>query len=87
VQALTMLNDPFVTTRIRNANNSTVQRTLAATRDPAAIAEELYIATLSREPTVEERAAAIAQLSTGDIVRATEDLQFALLNRLEFLYY
>jgi hypothetical protein len=87
VQALSMLNDAFVTTRIRNANNSTVQRTLAATRDPAAIAEELYIATLSRKPTVEERAAAVAQLSSGDIVRKTEDLQFALLNRLEFLYY
>jgi hypothetical protein len=87
VQALTMLNDPFVTTRIRNANNSTVQRTLAATRDPAVIVEELYIATLSRKPSVEERAAAIAQLNSGDIVRATEDLQFTLLNRLEFLYY
>ena len=87
VQALTMLNDAFVTTRVRNGGNSTVQRTLTATRDPGTIADELYIATLSRRPTAEERAAAIAQLSGGDIVRKTEDLQYALLNRLEFLYY
>lgn len=87
VQALTMLNDSFVTTRVRNAGNSTVQRTLTATRDPGTIADELYLATLSRWPTAEERATAVVQLSSGDIVRKTEDLQYALLNRLEFLYY
>jgi hypothetical protein len=87
VQALGMLNDTFVTTRIRNGGGSTVQRTLQATRDPATIADELYLATLSRRPTAEERAEAVALLSGGEIVSKTEDLQFALLNRLEFLYY
>jgi hypothetical protein len=87
VQALGMLNDPFVVTRVRSSNNSLVQRTLAATRDPGTIADELYIATLSRRPTATERAAAIAQLSSGDLTRNAEDLQYALLNRLEFLYY
>ena len=60
---------------------------LAATRDPGLIAEELYVATLSRHPSAEERAEAIAWLSSGDLTRNAEDLQFALLNRLEFLYY
>lgn len=87
VQALGMLNDTFVTSRIRNAGGSTVQRTLQATRDPGAIADELYLATLSRRPTASERAEAVALLTGGDIVSRTEDLQFALLNRLEFLYY
>lgn len=86
VQALGMLNDAFVTTRVRNAGNTTVARVLAATRDPGTIADELYIATLSRRPTAEERAAAVTHLRSGEIVRKTEDLQYALLNRLQFLY-
>ncbi|HEU4522890.1 MAG TPA: DUF1549 domain-containing protein, partial [Thermoanaerobaculia bacterium] len=87
VQALNMLNDPFISTRVRASGNSTVQRVLAATRDPGLIAEELDLATLSRHPSAEERAEAVAWLSGGDLTRNTEDLQFALLNRLEFLYY
>lgn len=87
VQALAMLNDTFVTNRARAAGNSTVQRVLAATRDAGTIADELYVATLSRYPTPEERAAAVARLNTGDLTRNAEDLQFSLLNRLEFLYY
>lgn len=86
VQALMMINDPFVTTRVKAQNNSTVQRVLAASKDPATIVEELYIATLSRRPTAGERAAAVASLTAGDLTRNTEDLQFALINRLEFLY-
>ena len=86
VQALSMLNDAFVVARVRNANNSTVQRLLAATRDPGTLSDELYLATLGRKPSAAERTAAIAHLNSGEIVRKTEDLQFALLNRLEFLY-
>jgi hypothetical protein len=86
VQALSMMNDAYVVSRVRNSGNSTVQRVLAATRDPGTIADELYLATLSRKPTQAERSAAIGYLGSGDIVRKTEDLQFALLNRLEFLY-
>ncbi|HUP47903.1 MAG TPA: DUF1549 domain-containing protein [Thermoanaerobaculia bacterium] len=87
VQALGLLNDAFVTTRVRAANNSTVQRVLAATQDAGTIADELYLATLSRRPSAEERAAAVAHLAGGDLTQKTEDLQYALLNRLEFLYY
>jgi hypothetical protein len=86
VQALSLLNDPFVTSRVRALNNSTVQRLLAQTRDPGTIVDELYIATLSRRPSSEERAAGIAALSSGDLTRKTEDLQYVLINRLQFLY-
>lgn len=86
VQALAMLNDPIITTRVKANQNSTVDQTLRATKDPGTIADELYLATLSRRPSAQERVAAIAFLGTGDITRNTEDLQYALLNRLEFLY-
>jgi hypothetical protein len=50
------------------------------------IADTLYLTTLSRYPTATERTAAIAQLGSGDLTKKTEDLQFALLNKLEFLF-
>ncbi|MBK5260564.1 MAG: DUF1553 domain-containing protein, partial [Thermoanaerobaculia bacterium] len=87
VQALSMLNDAYVTSRTKNSGNSTVQQVLTSSKDPSVIAEELYIATLSRKPTADERAAAISHLSKGELVRQTEDLQYVLLNRLDFLYY
>jgi hypothetical protein len=87
VQALTMLNDAIVVGSVHNATaRSTVQTTLAATKDPGTIADKLYLATLSRYPTAPERAMAIAQLGAGDLTKKTEDLQFALLNKLEFLF-
>jgi hypothetical protein len=86
VQALAMLNDSIVTTRVKANQNSTIDQVLRATKDPGTIADELYLATLSRRPSPQERSAAIIFLSTGDLTRNTEDLQFALLNRLEFLY-
>jgi hypothetical protein len=86
VQALGMLNDPFVTQRIRATQGTTVDRLLRSTNNLSTIVEELYIATLSRRPSSEERAAAVAYLQGGDLNRRTEDLQFALLNRLQFLY-
>ena len=87
VQALTMLNDAIVVSRVHNASaGSTVQTTLAATKDAGTIADTLYLTTLSRYPTAPERTAAIAQLGSGDLTKKTEDLQFALLNKLEFLF-
>ena len=87
IQALTLLNDANIVTRVRASNaQSSVAKTLAATKDPGEIAERLYLATLSRYPSVTERDAAAAYLKSGDLSKKTEDLQFALLNKLEFLF-
>ncbi|MDP9193272.1 MAG: DUF1549 and DUF1553 domain-containing protein [Acidobacteriota bacterium] len=85
-QALAMMNDPIVTTRVRRANNSTVSKVLASTSDPGTIADQLYLATLSRKPTSSERQAAITYLLAGTLAERAEDLQFALINSLEFLF-
>jgi len=85
-QALAMMNDPTVTTRVKRANNSTVQKILAATSDPGAITDQLYLATLSRRPNTQERQIAIDYLRGGTLAERTEDLQFVLLNSLEFLF-
>jgi len=61
-------------------------KVVTTTQDPAAIADGLYMATLSRHPTPSESAAAVAWLKSGVLARKAEDLQFALLNKLEFLF-
>jgi hypothetical protein len=87
VQALALMNDRIVTDRVKStAKDSTVQKLLAASKDPATIAQGLYLATLGRYPTVTERLAAVSYLGSGDVTKKTEDLQFSLLNRLEFLF-
>jgi hypothetical protein len=75
-----------VTQRVRRASNSMVQQILATTSDPAVITEKLYLTTLSRSPTAAEKTAAIDYLRAGVLAERTEDLQFALLNTVEFLF-
>ncbi|HEX7151344.1 MAG TPA: DUF1549 domain-containing protein [Thermoanaerobaculia bacterium] len=87
-QALSLLNDTVVTQRVRrNTAGSAVGRVLAKTSDPGAIVDELYLVTLSRRPADEERAIATAYLRGGNLAARTEDLQFALINSFEFLFY
>ena len=87
VQALALLNDRIVTDRIDSTSSaSLVARLIRQSTDPAAIAEGLYLNTLSRYPTADEKAAAVAYLKSGELAGKTEDLQFALINKLEFLF-
>lgn len=87
VQALNLLNNTIVTNRIKKSNaNSTVAKILASTTDPNAIADQLYLATLSRHPTAAEKTTAAAYLRSGTLAQKAEDLQFVLLNSLEFIF-
>jgi hypothetical protein len=86
-QSLSLLNSTIVTTRVKRATaNSTVSKVLASTSDPGSVADQLYLATLSRYPTQSERALAINYLNSGTLAQRAEDLQYALLNQLEFLF-
>ena len=86
-QALAMLNDGTVTTRVRRTTTgSTVGKILASTTDPGTITDQLYLATLSRKPTAAERQVAVDYLRAGTLNERAEDLQFVLLNSLEFLF-
>ncbi|MGZ4778091.1 MAG: DUF1549 domain-containing protein [Thermoanaerobaculia bacterium] len=86
-QALSMLNNTIVTSRIKRSNaSSTVAKVLASTSDPATIVDQLYLATLSRHATAAEKTEGAAYLRSGTLGAKAEDLQFALLNSLEFLF-
>jgi hypothetical protein len=90
-QALLMMNDSTVTTRIRNATaGSAVNKLVAANATPAQIVTSLYLSTLSRSPGATELAAGVAMFASppnGETkAQVAEDLQFALLNKLDFLF-
>ena len=48
--------------------------------------DQLYLATLSRYPTDSEKASAVTYLRSGVLGQKAEDLQWVLLNSLEFLF-
>jgi hypothetical protein len=87
-QALSLMNNQqVVVNRIhRNNASSTVAKTLAASSDPNVIADQLYVATLSRHPSDAERQQAAAFLTGGTLGQRAEDLQWALINSLEYLF-
>jgi hypothetical protein len=85
-QSLSLMNDTTLTSRVKRTGNSTVQKILTASSDPATITDQLYLATLSRRPTTQERQIASDYLRAGPLTERTEDLQYVLLNSLEFLF-
>lgn len=86
-QSLAMMNDTSVITRVRRSTaNSTMSKVLASTTDPGSITDQLYLATLSRMPNTQERQLAIDYLRAGPVNERAEDLQYVLLNSLEFLF-
>lgn len=88
VQSLSLMNDrTIVTSRVAKATaGSTVAKVLASTTDPSSVADQIYLATLSRRPSDAEKLQAVAYLRSGTLQQKTEDLQWALLNSLEFLF-
>ena len=90
-QALSQLNSTVVTTRVKAATKgSTVAQVVAAKSTPEQAVDALFVATLSRPPTPTERSDSLAiltKLAAGQtFTSACEDLQFALLNKLDFLF-
>ncbi len=84
---LNLMNNAFVLNRIHaNNNGSTVQRLLASTSNASRIAEELFITTLSRYPTSAEMETAQDVMKRLGNTRGAEALQWALLNKLDFIH-
>jgi hypothetical protein len=84
-QALHLINGETTTGKI--AEGKVVTKLLAETRNPAAVAEALYVRCLSRRPTPTESGRIASRLAGApDNVAALEDLFWALLNSNEFLF-
>lgn len=85
-QALVMMNGAGLNLAARGQSELTVLgRLLTNIDDDQALVEQLYLRTLSREPTDGERKMALAYCdATGNRATAFEDLFWALLNSAEF---
>ncbi|MGZ5382119.1 MAG: DUF1553 domain-containing protein, partial [Thermoanaerobaculia bacterium] len=88
-QALSLLNDTTVTSRVKSSTSgSAVNKLIAANATPTVLVSSLYLSTLSRPPTATELAAAVAMFSNLQAgqtkTTVAEDLQFVLLNKIDF---
>ncbi|MGC8881967.1 MAG: DUF1549 domain-containing protein [Bryobacteraceae bacterium] len=89
---LTLMNSPFTNNRARasGSNASPLLAALARSASNEQIVEEMFLAFLSRQPTPYERGVALKTLekaaSAQARVTAVEDLAWALMNRIEFLF-
>jgi hypothetical protein len=85
LQAMVLMNSPFVNKRIRGEGGSRVEQLVKSEKSNAAIVDELYLATLSRRPRDEEKQLAVQWLE-ADRKQGAEDLQWSLLNKLDFIF-
>jgi Protein of unknown function (DUF1553)/Protein of unknown function (DUF1549) len=85
LQPIMLMRSSVVTDRVLAAKDSRVQRLLDSNQDNGKVVDELFLATLSREPTPEERTTAVSFLDINR-VEGAQNVQWALLNLVEFLY-
>lgn len=87
-QALSLMNDNFVITRVRNSTlaGGRLAALLAAYPDNASLVQAMYLTVLGRRPTTVESNLAVASFTGG--VRATraQDLLWALYNKVDFIF-
>jgi len=85
LQPLVLMQSSVVEKRIQAEKDSRVQRLLNAYPDDGRVVDELFVATLAREPSPEEREIAVAALAE-DRTAGAENLQWALINNVEFFF-
>lgn len=85
LQPIMMMRSPVVNDRVMAAKDSRVQRLLGSYPDNGKVVDELFMASLSRQALPAEKALALKAMEQ-DRVRGAENVQWALLNLVEFLY-
>jgi len=88
LQALNLMNHQLVMSRIHNNNaGSNVQRLLAdASLTPTQITTQLYLGTLSRNPTQSELDRLVPLFTSMGRTQAAEAVQWALVNKMDFIF-
>lgn len=85
-QALHLMNSPEIGEKIRS-REGVAARLARSPHTPSEIIDTLYLATVSRTPTEDERKVLLELYTTSENRRAaTEDVLWTLLNSKEFLY-
>lgn len=85
LQPIILMRSSVVTDRVLAQKDSRVQRLLDSYKDDAKVVRELFLATLTRQPTPEETSLAVSVMAKNR-VEGAQNIQWALLNLSEFLY-
>lgn len=86
LQPLLLMQSPVVNDRVLAAKDSRVQHLLDTYKDDNnRVVNELFLATLSRPATDEERKVALDAM-TKNRVQGAQDVQWALINHVEFFF-
>jgi hypothetical protein len=85
LQAMLLMQSNIVTSRVLAMDGSRVAQLLQEAPTDDALIENLYISTVSRQPTAPEREVALRAIAK-DRRRGAENLQWALINSPEFLF-
>ena len=85
-QALDLMNDTFVMTRIRGTGNTSLLLAKNLNLADDQLINTLFLNVLSRYPSAQEMTAAQAQLKTGIRTQAAEDLLWSLYNKVDFIF-
>ncbi|HZS49490.1 MAG TPA: DUF1549 domain-containing protein [Bryobacterales bacterium] len=87
-QALDLMNDNFIMSRIRatgsGASASLLARSLSLPDDQ--LVNNLFLAVLSRYPTPAEMSTALANLQSGDRTQEAQNLLWSLYNKVDFVF-
>ena len=86
MQPIMLMRSSVVNDRVLAANDSRVQRLLDTYKnDNGKVVEEMFVATIARDPLPEEKALALSVMEKNR-VEGAQNIQWALLNLVEFLY-
>ena len=84
-QALDLMNDPFVMSRVRVVSSPLLAKNIGLPNDQ--LVNTLYLGILSRVPTDAEKSAAVQMLSAGtNRNNQVEDLAWSLYNKVDFIF-
>ena len=86
IQAALMMNSNLVKDKARASTGSYLATLLAEAGSDERIVDSLYWQFLTREPTEEERQMSLSLLTERGREAGSEDLQWILMNKLEFLF-
>ncbi|HYM11551.1 MAG TPA: DUF1553 domain-containing protein [Bryobacterales bacterium] len=86
LQALNLMNSPFVYNRARNVKGTLVNQLIGLPDDQ--LVTQMYLSILSRYPTADEKAKSVNRLENrpGPRNNMAEDLAWALYNKVDFIF-
>lgn len=85
LQPLLLMQSPVVNDRVLAKNDSAVQRLLDSYKDDGKVVEEMFVRTLSRQPSKKEAEVAVTALAQNR-VEGAQNLQWSLINLTEFFF-